>query len=177
EHGEPVVLLEELRGIKEDAAAVAEVFDLESQRFRDLHRAGVAPKRLLPLLRVIVQDQEIPYPLILESAGAIEFLRQHRVAVAVWKQRQQPRDRRLDQVNRSRLQRLEKSRRQADGDAIARPELPPDPGGEAQRPRLAQGLTRQVGEQDGGSLVIAHVLAAVDMAVAHAMLQRNAPLP
>src|SRR6185437_14883111 len=51
------------------------------------------------------------------------------------------------------------------------------PGAEAQRHRLAQGAAGKVPEQQGPRGIIRAESAAVDVAVAVAMLQGNLPLP
>jgi len=50
-------------------------------------------------------------------------------------------------------------------------------GDKLQQPRLGSGLAIQMAEQGGGGFVIADEVAAIHVAVANAMLQRNAPLP
>jgi hypothetical protein len=57
------------------------------------------------------------------------------------------------------------------------PGLFPHSGGEFDQPRLGQNFAFEVGEQDPPRLLLVHETAGKDMAVAHAMLERNAPLP
>ena len=90
---------------------------------------------------------------------------------------EQRRDRDLDQVDAGRFERLEESAREADGDAVAIPRLAAPAGREPQRPRIGQRLAVEPRQQLRGGLVVADEVAAVDVAVADAVLQRNAPLP
>ena len=60
---------------------------------------------------------------------------------------------------------------------VAVPGLAAAPGREAQRTRVGQRLAVEARQQLRGRFVVADEVAAVDVAVAHAVLQRNAPLP
>ena len=91
--------------------------------------------------------------------------------------RQQVRDAHLHQVDAGGLQRLEEAAGQADRDDVPVPRLLAPPGLEAQRARLGQRRAVEVAQQDRGGLVLAHVLAGEHVAVADAVLQRDAPLP
>ena len=75
------------------------------------------------------------------------------------------------------FQRFEKAAGEPQRDAVLVPELLAPAGREAQEPRLRQRLAVQVGQQRGRRLIVADEAAAIDIAVADAMLQRNAPLP
>jgi hypothetical protein len=84
---------------------------------------------------------------------------------------------RLDEVEAGRFERLDEARRQADGDDIGVPEQLASPGHETQPARVGKGLAVQVGEQRVGRFLIAQVRAGIDIAVADAVLERNASLP
>ena len=62
-------------------------------------------------------------------------------------------------------------------DHVAVPELAPHAGDEAQRAWIGQGLAVEVGQQGRRRLVVADEIAAIDIAIAHPVLQWDAPLP
>src|SRR5262249_38058048 len=64
-----------------------------------------------------------------------------------------------------------------DRDAVLAPRARAPPGPELDDPRLCQDIALDVREQCLLRLVIADVSAAIDHPVAHAMLQRDTPLP
>jgi hypothetical protein len=97
--------------------------------------------------------------------------------VARREQRHQPRDARLDEVDRSRFERLEEPAREPERDDVLVPRLLAPPGEEAQLVGRGERLALEVGEQHFGRLVVGDVRRAVDVAVAHAVLQRDVPLP
>src|SRR3546814_9795729 len=68
-------------------------------------------------------------------------------------------------------------RSQADGDAVAIPLVSARPGGEAQDIGLGQRLAFDIAEHPVQRRVLVEIAAAIDDAVAGAMLQGNAPLP
>src|SRR3546814_15350089 len=68
-------------------------------------------------------------------------------------------------------------RSQADGDAVAIPLVSARPGGEAQDIGPGQRLAFDIAEHPVQRRVLVEIAAAIDDAVAGAMLQGNAPLP
>src|SRR4051812_14377812 len=80
-------------------------------------------------------------------------------------------------MDAGRFQRLHEPRSEPKRDDIVRPESLAAPAGEADRPRIGERLAIEVGKQDRGRLVVREELAAIDVAVAGAMLERNPPLP
>src|SRR3546814_6981403 len=71
----------------------------------------------------------------------------------------------LDQVDRGRFQRLHETRRQADGDAVAIPLVPPRARGEAQDIGLGQRLALDIAEHPVERRVLVQIAAAIDDAV------------
>src|SRR5690625_7428039 len=72
---------------------------------------------------------------------------------------------------------LQKPDGKPDGDTVLIPKFFPLPSSEPYRLRIRQGLTIQIGQQNGGGLILAHKVAGIYVAVAGAMLERDAPLP
>src|SRR5206468_6675809 len=68
-------------------------------------------------------------------------------------------------------------RREPQRDAIVRPEGLAPAAGEADRPRVGERLSVEVGEEDRRRLIIGDEAAAIDMTVAGAVLERDSPLP
>src|SRR5215467_1971095 len=75
------------------------------------------------------------------------------------------------------LERLHEAGGQPDRDAVPQPHPPAPPGYEAQRPRVGQRPAIEVAEQRVACFLVTEVRARIHVAVADAMLQRNAPLP
>ena len=82
-----------------------------------------------------------------------------------------------DQVDAGGFERFEESRGQSQRDAVAIPEQLAPAGDKAQEARVGQRLLAHRAHQVVERLGVAQVGAAVDVAVADAMLQRDAPLP
>ena len=80
-------------------------------------------------------------------------------------------------MDAGRFERLEKAARQTDADDVALPGPLAAAGREPHRPRIAERRPVQIGEEQLRRLLLTHVRAGIDQAVAGAMLQRNAPLP
>ena len=80
-------------------------------------------------------------------------------------------------MDAGRFERFEEARRQPDGDDIVHPHRLPATGGEAQRARIGERLPIEIGEQRRRRFIIRNTGARVDIAIAGAVLQRNAPLP
>src|SRR5581483_5742473 len=103
---QPRVLGEELLALPEDLA----------RGFKNLHlvpesvwrwQCGAAPPewRVAPLGRAVVENQKIAHLLVFPPGVAIVFFDDRRIETAIGKQRQQPADPGLDQVDGRRLQR------------------------------------------------------------------------
>ncbi len=80
-------------------------------------------------------------------------------------------------MDAGRLQRLEEPARQAERDDVAVPALASTPGGEAQMAGIAQQLALQAAQQLCLGGLGVQILAAIDQAIAHPVLKRDAPLP
>src|SRR6185436_6299528 len=100
-----------------------------------------------------------------------------RIEAAAGELEQQPRDRRLYEMNTGGLQRLEESTGEADGDDILLPDLLAPAGDETQRPRLRLRGPIETAEQQARRRVVTEEFAAIHVTVAGAVLQGNAPLP
>jgi len=178
QHGQPVRILKQFALLDQQATVTSEVIELALQAVGNRHARGLSPQRRIAALHgVVMQDEKIPDALVLQGADTVVFGDHQRIEITIGKQRQQPADRGLNQVNAGRFQRLHEAGGKTDGDAVAIPRCTPASGDEAQRTRLAQRFAVEVREQGRGRLVVADVLAAIDVAVADPMLQRNAPLP
>jgi hypothetical protein len=102
------------------------------QGVRDAHVAAGVPERLAhALVGVVVEDDEVADELVFRGRGAIELPAALFAIAAVRKMQDQPLDGNLDQVDRGRLQRLQKPARQAHADHVAVPQQLAPPGGEA----------------------------------------------
>ena len=72
---DPARIEEHAFAIFDDAAAAAEQFDLFGERLGDRHRPDIIPERRVgPLGRVIVEDQEVADPVIFQIDQAVEFV-------------------------------------------------------------------------------------------------------
>src|SRR6185437_9509411 len=98
-------------------------------------------------------------------------------AVASRPQPGQAGDCRLDHVDGGGLQRFQKTRRQADRDDVPVPGFAALSGGETQHARFADRGSVELPQQGGRGFVIADVSTGVHVAVAGAVLQRDAPGP
>src|SRR3546814_1334283 len=90
--------------------------------------------------------------------------------------REQPGDAVLDQVDARRFERFEETRGEPERNDIGVPCAPPHPGAEAQRSGFGERAPFDMGEQGRGRFILADEVAAKDMAVAGAVLERDAPL-
>src|SRR5690606_18187086 len=82
-----------------------------------------------------------------------------------------------DEVNARRFERFQKARRQTESDDIVRPAQLAAAGAERDDASVGERLAFEVGEQDAPRLLLVHEGACENMAVAGAMLERDAPLP
>ena len=134
-------------------------------------------RRVVALGGRVMQHEEVADFLELDARQRVEFVDGRLIEPVAREHEQQPRDRGEHQVDAGRFERLEETAREAERDAILLPDLLAPPGHETQRPRRVQRLAVEPAEQQARRLVVAHELAAVHVAVAGAVLQRNAPLP
>ena len=127
---------------------------------------------------MIVKDDEVAHRLVAVDHVAVVFVALDRADAAVGKQREQLLDAVLDQVDAGRFQRLEETRRQADA---RRHSLPTPclrrPAVKRRRLRLGDRLAFEVRAACRSASRRAMKRAAIDVAVAGAVLQRDAPLP
>jgi hypothetical protein len=94
-----------------------------------------------------VQHDEVADALVLEARLAVVFAALDLVEAAVREEVDQALDRRLDQMDAGRLDRLEEAAGQADGDHVAVPGLLAHPGLELDQARLGQRLAVEIGQQ------------------------------
>src|SRR5690606_2295824 len=99
------------------------------------------------------------------------------VEIAARKMREQTGDTVLDQMDARRFEGFEEARGKAQRDDIAAPGPAAHSRPETQRPRFGERPAFDVGEQHRGRLVLADEVAAKDVAVSRAVLERDAPLP
>src|SRR5262245_12985364 len=178
QHLYPAQLAEQLVVLAEKAAVAAVEVDLVLQRRRYFHRAAVPPeRRVVPLRGLVVQDDEVTHAFVLDARLRVDLVDVDLIEAAAREQRHQPRDRRLDQVDVGGLYRLEKPGGEAHGDDVAVPDALAPPWREGNMPWLGQRLAVQISHQDRRGVLLAHEATGVDVAIADAMLQRNAPLP
>ncbi|EEF25313.1 conserved hypothetical protein, partial [Ricinus communis] len=170
--------LEPLPVVDRDAARGAEQVDLVLQRVGHLHVGAIAPEFGIRAVReLVVQDDEVAHEFVALRGQAVEFVGQFRAAVAVGEVLEQPADRQFDDVDARRFERFEEAARQAHRHAVLDPRLAPPARREAQ---LARGLERlgvHAVQQHAPRLLVRHESVAVHVAVAVAVLQRDAPLP
>src|SRR5690606_25247266 len=145
---------------------------------RQLHVAAINPElRVVALVGVIMQHEEITDAFELPGHGAIVWLDLDRGDVAIGEERHEVGEAALDQVDAGRLERLEESGRQPERETVLVPKLLAASCDEFDDARLGAWGAIQIREQGRNRLIVADVLARIDIAVADAMLQRNAPLP
>ena len=158
-------------------AALAELGDARSKLVRQIHLAAAAPERLVALVEVVVQDDEVADVLHLLAADLVVAVDQRRGDAIGREQGQQARHRTEGQVDAGRLQRFEEAARQADGDDVAVPALAAATGQEADQARVGDGRAVHAGDQRGARGIVVLIAAGVDIAVAGAMLERDTPAP
>src|ERR1700722_6747548 len=124
-----------------------------------------------------MQDDKISNPLVFVDCDPIEFLRHDRRAGSLREKIEQVRQASLDQMDAGGFEGFEEAGGQPQGDAVLIPEFLAPPGGEAQKTRLGARRTIKIGEQRRRGLIVADKAAAIHIAVADPVLQRNAPLP
>src|SRR6185437_3294688 len=174
----PARLLVGLLAVERHPGGAGPDIDLVPQRFGDPHRAAVPPEgRVVPLRHAVMKDEEVPQPLVLVAGEAVVFRGQHAIEAAIGKEIDQTRGGVLDELDARRLERLEESGGQADGHTVAAPDLIAHAGGEPEEARLAEDAAFDALKELRLRLLVRHVCAAIDMSVADAMLQRDAPLP
>ena len=102
------------------------------------HLAALLPQGSVgAAVQVVVHDDEVADAVEFGDHLAIIFLRIGGIEVAVGEQGRKLDRGRLNEVDAGRFQRLQEAARQADGDAVPRPESLAPAGGEADRARLA----------------------------------------
>ncbi len=87
-------------------------------------------------------------------------------AMAVWMQ-----------LQAGRFQRLHEPGRQANRDAILDPEMLAPAGREFQQARQRQRFAVEIAEQGRARFIIGDAIAGINITIADAVLQRDAPLP
>ena len=124
-----------------------------------------------------MQDQEIADAIGFRIGDAVEFGNRRGIEIAVRKQADELGDIGLNEVNRSRFKRFEKAAGQANRDDIAVPVLFAAASAKAHEAWIAQRCAIEARGQEGRCCVILHELAGIDITIADAVLQRDAPLP
>ena len=149
QHLHPAFLGEQFRrAVLEETARRAKQFDPLVESVRNLHRPDMIPERLAAAPGdLIVSNDEVAYVFIFGARLEVVLVDVGRRNSVRRKHRQQPVDRRLDEVNAGRLERLEKARRQANRDDVLLPGFQPPTGPEPDGPRIGQRLSVEVGEK------------------------------
>src|SRR5262245_62053630 len=107
QHLQPADLGKQLIVVTHDAAAGSEQVDLTLQLLGNRHAAAVIPeRRVMPLHRLVVQDQEVPNTLELEGRLSVVLVDVRLLNLALRQKRQQTSDGRLYQMNTGGFQRL-----------------------------------------------------------------------
>ena len=177
-HGHERGLGEAVRVEYHHAPGFAEQFDLMVQRIRNRHVGAVAPEfGVVASGQLVMHDDEVAHRFVSNGHVAVEFVDQLGAAVALREQRNELAHGRLDQVDAGRFERLDEAGRQADRHTILDPRFAPAPGHEAQLARLSQRRRIKRIDQHLARLVVAGKRIAVHVAVAGAVLQRDAPDP
>ena len=174
----PACFGEKLVIFTEDLAIQAEQVRLFGQGFGYGHVAAIIPERaVIAAGGIIVQDQKIADAGIFFAGQAVECIFLRLCDTIEREQRDELVYTRIDQVDRRRFQWFHKTCGKAQSDDVFIPELFPASRREPQIVGIGPGLASDVPQQNRQGLVIRHKLAAIDMAIAVAMLQRHLPLP
>ena len=134
-------------------------------------------RRVLALDGGIVQHEEIADALVFAGEDAVVALGVGGRAGPVGQQRQEHGQTAMHQMQPGRFQRFEKAGGQPQRQAVAAPHPAAASGDEAQRARRADRRAVQPRHQLRLRRVVVDEAAAIDIAVADAVLQRDAPLP
>src|SRR6185312_10573898 len=177
EHRHPARLPEGFIVVEHDAAAARKQLDLAFEQGRQARFAALAPKRLGARAEPIVEHEKIADPRVLVTHQPVVLGGFRRIERAIGKQGEELDDAALDRVAARRLQGLQESGGGADRNAVAVPELLAAARREMQLPRARQRRAFETPEQCRGRFIFTEVSTAVHIAIADALLQRNAPLP
>src|SRR6185295_17408274 len=178
QHLQPARHLEQIVGGAEDARRLAKQLDPMPQRIRYRHGAAGVPERFAAaVVDVVVQDDEVPDVFVLRGHRAVEFLAALRTVAAMWKQQDQPLNRDLYQVNGRGFERLEETAGEPHAYDVAVPQLLAASRRKTNQPRLGERRRIEIREQQLACTLVARVRGRIDVTVAGAMLQRDAPLP
>ena len=175
--GQPGCGREHLPAIAQEGAPRAPKLQLGGQAVRERHLATGLPERAVARAQMVMEEDEVANALHLLGGLGVVFGDHRRIEALVGEELLQPLDAGLDQRDAGRFQRLQKSRGQAERDAVPRPCDFAPARREAQAARLHGRRAGDVGEQFGPRLVVALEIAREDEAVAFAAAQRDAPLP
>ena len=174
----PGVLLEQVFPHPVDPGRFPEQAHAIGQSIRNIEIPAVTPERcVLPVRQFVMQNDEVPDVLDLELAVLVVLIDIRLLDSFVREQLHQPNHALLNQVDAGGLQRFDEAAGQTQRDDVPVPVLQAPAGYEFQQARFPQVSPDDVLQQMIPGLVFAHVLAAENQAVAHAMLQWNAPLP
>src|SRR4051794_10146417 len=107
----------------------------------------------------------------------IIFLALGRIEAPIGKQREQLADPALDEVNAGRFERFDETARKPKRHNILVPRKAAHSGGEREMPRRRQRIRLEIRKQQLLRLFPAEMRARINQPIAHAVLQRDAPLP
>ncbi|PAV70131.1 hypothetical protein WR25_17275 [Diploscapter pachys] len=177
-HRDPARHAEQIVTLAEQPPLAAPQLQLAGQAVRQRHGADAIPEwRVGPPGLGIMQDDEVADVLVQIVQLAVEFVAFGRVEARVGEHRDDPLNARLDQMDAGRFERFDEAARQPQRDDVAVPALPPPSRGEAQAAGIAQRLALEAGEKIELRRLVGQEFAAIDIAVAHPVLQRDTPLP
>ena len=156
-HRHPAGHIEQLRPFAENPRVQPPHLQLARQAFGHLHVADIAPElRVVALGGLVMQDDEIAHVIEQLAHAAVVLVALQRADRLAGKQREQPRDAVLDQVDAGRFERLHEARRKPDGDDIVDPALFAAARWRSASARFGQRLAVEIGQQDRLRLVLLH---------------------
>ena len=163
--------------LADDRARLAPERDLGAERIGQVGGAPFLPERLGAAVRPVMQDQEVANAFDLEIGLAVVFVAQRVGDRECGEQLHQPRDSGLDHVDAGRFERFEEPARQPERHDVTVPRALAATGDEPQLARIGLRLALDIGEQRRRGCIVGQATAAIDVAVAGAVLERDAPLP
>src|SRR5579871_1473303 len=151
--------------------------DFLLERIGQGNPAAPLPKGAAALRLRIMHEEKVAYAPELDFHDLVVPLDIGFFEMPVREEFEQHGDAALDEMNAGCFQRLQETRREAECDAVPHPEFPSPTRCEGDANRTRERLTVDVREEQVFGLAIALERASIDVPVANAVLQRNAPLP